>query len=218
MPLGWMAHVSEPSFARDGGDYFLATKSTWSSAVSAKSVAVKVDLTPVQRRDLDAVIDQQMRVTLPSVFAPKVGEFGEPTLSVTPADREVQAGRSQLVTHVEAYRLAPDRDPRFYVRAHWTVAGASHVGMTLWIRFDGHRFTVERTDATVTLRSHYGSEGIGDLTAPRAGGSLLNVIPSGDGWAYLIEDSFGYEAAEIAVWKYGPDGPMETGIAWGTGC
>jgi len=219
MPLGWTARVPDSSFAHDASNYFLARKLTGTAPASAASVAVSLNLTTSQRRDLDTVIDHQVRVTLPSVFAPKVGEFGLQAPAVTGEDREVMAGRARLVTHIETYRLAPDGDARFYVRAHWTVAGQSHVGMTLWIRFDGRRFTVERTDANVTLQAHHGEEGIGNLAAsPLATGALLNVIAASDGWAYLIENFGGYESDAIVLRRYTADGPVETGVFWATGC
>jgi hypothetical protein len=53
---------------------------------------------------------------------------------------------------------------------------------------------------------------------PEFAGTLLNVISSADGWAYVVMGRRGYESFDVSVWKYSPAGPLDTGIAYGYGC
>src|SRR5437870_10299873 len=73
----------------------------------------------------------------------------------TEYDRRVLAGQGRLIYHVEAFTLAPDQNPRLYVRAHWKVGARAQTGLTLWLRFDGQHFSVEQTDASVSRSARY---------------------------------------------------------------
>ena len=53
---------------------------------------------------------------------------------------------------------------------------------------------------------------------PAYAGMLLNVMPSSDGWAYVVLGYRGYENIAVTVWKYSPDGPRDTGLAYAHGC
>ena len=175
-----------------------------------------------QRRELEEVLDRQMRITVPSLLAPVPyiqNAAAQPR--ETEYDRRVLAGQGRLIYHVEAFKLAPDQNPRLYVRAHWKVGARAQTGLTLWLRFDGLHFSVEQTDASVSRLARYLEfKDLGSQLAaqPEYAGMLLNVIPAADGWAYLIIGRRGYEGAGVSVWKYSPAGPRDTGIAYGYGC
>ena len=106
-------------------------------------------------------------------------------------------------------------------RAYWKFGAKAQTGITLWLSFDGQHFFVEQSDASVSRLArylelkHFGS----DLAAkPTNPGMLLNVIPSADGWAYVIMGGYGYESTAVSVWKYSPVGPQDTGLAYIFGC
>ena len=89
------------------------------------------------------------------------------------------------------------------------------------MRFDGHHFEVEQTDAAIRWFAWYmEKKDLGTDIASRAdyAGMLLNVIAADDGWAYIIMGQRGYEGAGVSVFKYSPTGPHEAGIAYSYGC
>ena len=125
------------------------------------------------------------------------------------------------MTHIEAFKLAPDNDTRLYVRAFWASRGVAQTGLTLWIRDDGERFHVERSNAAVSRMARFGefrsfASNLAEI--PAYAGMLLNVMPSSDGWAYVVLGYRGYENIAVTVWKYSPDGPRDTGLAYAHGC
>jgi len=163
-----------------------------------------------------------MRITVPSIFAPDpyIQNAGAQPRK-TEYDRRLLAGQGRLMYHVEAFTLAPDQNPRLYVRAHWKVGATAQTGLTLWLRYNGQHFSVEQTGASVSRLARYLEfRDLGSQLAaqPEYPGMLLNVIPAPDGWAYLIIGRRFYEGAGVSVWKYSPAGPRDTGIAYGYGC
>jgi len=139
----------------------------------------------------------------------------------SPYDRRVREGQGRLTYHVEAFRVAPDGATRLFVRAYWVIGPRAQTGLTLWIRFDGTSFSVERSDAGVSRFAQYAEAkemGLDFAAQPEYAGALLNVIPAADGWAYLIMGVRGYESAGVSVWKYSPFGPQDTGVRYGYGC
>jgi hypothetical protein len=222
--LTLVARVGQSSFGNEPAKYFLASRadSAGASIGPLTSASVNMHLTDSQRRELEEVIGRQLRITLPSLFAPdpRITRPGAPpTESID--DRRIREGRGRLAYHVEAFRAAPDGDPRLFVRAYWTVGARSQTGLTLWIRFDGTSFSVERSDASVSRFARYAeakSMGLDIAARPEYAGTLLNVIPAADGWAYLITGGRGYESAGVSVWKYSPLGPQSTGVRYGYGC
>jgi hypothetical protein len=220
MPLAWSSRVEDPSFATERAKFFLASEPDMHApGAPIRRLRVSAALSEQRRKDLETLIDRQIRVTLPSLFVPRPN----PRIQInrTAYDKRRDAADARLVTHVEAFRLAPDDEPRLYVRAFWASRGVAQTGLTLWIRDDGKRFHVERSNAAVSRLAHFGElQTFGSNVAeiPAYAGMLLNVIPSSDGWAYIIMGYRGYESMSVTVWKYSPDGPRDTGIAYSHGC
>jgi hypothetical protein len=124
-----------------------------------------------------------------------------------------------LTYHVESFKLAPDGVPRLFVRAYWTAAGEARTGLTLWIRFDGRTFTVERADARVSELARFEEMFWPNVASNAlAAGQLVAVVPDSDGWAFVVLANVGYESRSVVVWKYSPDGPVTTGVQYSTGC
>jgi hypothetical protein len=219
-PLVIIARVPDKRFANEPSKYFLASRT--GRGVNSGPLSVDLRLDDAQRRELDAVIDKQMRITVPTAFAPDpVIQDPSQQPQETEYDRRVRSGQARLVYHLEAFKLAPDEDPRLYIRAYWTASSKAQTGLTLWMRFDGHHFEVEQTDAAILWFARYlEKKELGTDVASRAdyAGVLLNVIPAGDGWAYIIMGQQGYDGAGVTVLKYSPTGPREAGIAFSFGC
>src|SRR6266567_2398936 len=219
-PLAVVARVTDEAFISERAKYFLASPNEPGSNQPPVSADLRLDDT--QRRELEEVLDLQMRITVPSLFPP-VPYIQNPAAQPreTEYDRRVLAGQGRLIYHVEAFKLAPDLNPRLYVRAYWKVGARAQTGLTLWLRFDGRHFSVEQTDASVSRSARYLEfKDLGSQLAaqPEYAGMLLNVIPASDGWAYLIIGRRGYEGGGVSVLKYSPAGPRDTGIAYGFGC
>jgi hypothetical protein len=223
MPLGLSARVTDLAFEADRAKYLLALPAGSSKfAHPGNSAAVSLQLNADQRARLETVIDKQMRITMPSLFAPDPrGALVKGPPAETSYQRRVREGQGRLMYHLEAFKLAPDTDVRLYVRAYWALDGAAQTGLTLWLRFDGSRFIVERSNAGVSRMAQFREMRIfGPNIAEQPGhaGMLLNVIPAPDGWAYIIMAQSGYESSAVTVYKYSPYGPVETGIVDSHGC
>jgi len=220
MRLALMARVRDRTFVDERAKYFLASRAP--RAPNQRLTPLQLRLDESQRRELEGVIDRQMRITVPSLFAPDPysrDPAAQP--SETAYDRRVREGRARLKYHVEAFRLAPDANPRLYVRAYWTVGLRAQTGLILWIRFDGEHFSVEQTDASASSLARYLElKDLGPSAAAHAdhAGMLLNVVPAAEGWAYLITGRRGYENVDVSVWKYSSVGPHDAGIRYRYGC
>jgi hypothetical protein len=217
-PLVIIARVPDRRFANNRAKYFLASRS--GRGTNPQSLSVDLRLDDTQRLELEDVINKQRRITVPTAFAPDPYNH-DPSLQSreTEYDRRVRQGQGKLIYHLEAFKLAPDEDPRLYVRAYWTADSKAETGLTLWMRFDGHHFQVEQADAGITRFARIELVRTG-TTASRAdyAGMLLNVIAADDGWAYIIMGQQGYEGQGVWVYKYSPTGPREAGIEYRFGC
>jgi hypothetical protein len=220
MPLAMVARVQSPGFAGERAKYFLADPRGSMPHGPARRIVLAPVLTDDQRRALEGVIDRQMRITVPTLLAP------DPHASAaarqpreTAYDRRIRAGEGRLVYHLEAFRLAPDDATRLFVRAHWALNGQARTGLTLWIRFDGRTFVVERSNASVSRYAQFDEMFTANVAENAAtAGLLLSVVPAADGWAYMILAHVGYESRAVTVWKYSPHGPLDTGIVLASGC
>ena len=219
-PLAVMARVTDTKFVKERAKYFVASPNE--QTTNQQPLSIDLQLDEMRRRELEELLDRQMRITLPSVLAP-VAYIQNPAAQPkeTEYDRQLQAGKGRVVYHLEAFQLAPDQDPRLYVRAYWKIGARAHTGLTLWLRFDGQHFSVEQTDATISRLARYLEfKNLGPQLAaqPEYAGMLLNIVPAADGWAYVIMGRRGYESAVVSVWKYSSAGPRDTGIAYSYGC
>jgi len=216
-----VARVTDPSFASERSKYFLALRPEASSIAQRPegSVSVRLRLDDRQRRRLEQTINSQMRITYPSLFVNARGNAArDAPRAESDYNRQVRAGKGRLVYHVEAFKAAPDRVTRLFVRAHWIAGGRAQTGILLWIRFQGNRFVVENTDASVSAASLYGDSELGpDAAAGSSSGALLNVIPSHNGWSYVIMGSQRYESFGVSLSKYTPDGPQDVGVGYSCG-
>lgn len=229
-PLVLMARITSEPFRRERAKYFLVRRVDGSSSADGplgSSLDIDVRLTNTERRELEALLDHQLRMTLPTITAPdhvlaRTLSAADAQPAETAFDRAIREGKARLAYHVEAFRLAPDGDARLYVRAHWAIGGSAERGLTLWIRYAaGRRFQVERSDAAVSRLAPYLAQkevALDSAARPEFAGTLLNVIPAPDGWAYVVIGQRGYESFGVSVWKYSPAGPLDTGIAYGYGC
>jgi hypothetical protein len=219
MPLALVARVQDTRFARHRSKYFLALPSGGEPGAE-RSLTIDATFSASTRQRFEQLVNDQMRITLPSAFPPK-RELGDRLApQKTAADRRFENGEGRLTYHVETFALAPDGFPRLYVRAYWTVGARSQIGMTLWMRRDGENFAVEHTDTSITTASRMMElkEDLRLAANSHYAGILLNVVPADDGWAYLLMGQGGYEYWGVSALKYTPLGPMPTGIHWGHGC
>jgi hypothetical protein len=215
-PLAAIAQIKDSAFAGHRAKYFLAAPD--GRRFSRAPLSVNLQSIEPRRQELESIIDRQMRITMPTLFAP------DPTIhnpvfqpKETVYDEQVRSGQARLVDHIEPFMLAPDAQPRLYVRAYWQVGPIAQAGMTLWLRFDGRNFSVEQADASVSRSARAAemqSSGTDIAARPEYAGMLLNVIPASDGWAYLIMGMRGYESVKVSVMKYSPNGPRDTGIGY----
>jgi hypothetical protein len=213
-PLAAIAQIKDSAFAGHRVKYFLAAPD--GRRFSRAPLSVNLQSIEARRHELESIIDRQMRITMPTLFAP------DPTIhnpvyqpKETVYDEQVRSGQARLVDHIEAFMLAPDAQARLYVRAYWQVGSIAQAGMTLWLRFDGRNFSVEQAGAYNFARyAELQSLGSDIAARPEYAGMLLNVIPASDGWAYLIMGMRGYESIKVSVMKYSPNGPRDTGIGY----
>lgn len=218
MSLALMGEPRSTAFADEPAKFFLALPAGLPVSDPPRRIARSPRLTADQRRELEALIDGQMRITLPGLFAPDPLGHDRPAVE-TGYERRVREGEGRLAYHLEAWSVAPDEHARLYVRAHWALNGLARIGLTLWIRFDGRSFVVEQSSAAVSRMARYMRRIFGNTAErPEFAGMLLNVIPQPDGWAYVIMGRSGYESSSVTVRKYSPNGPMDTGIVYAHGC
>lgn len=213
--LTLVTNVGDPAFRSERAKYFLASPQL---PAAGRTVTTTLDLIPEQRAALEDTLNRQMRITMPTLFAPPLVGRQTPDSDY---HQRIRRGQGRLVYHIEPYRLAPDDDVRLYVRAHWALDKRALFGMTFWIRYDGHAFIIEQTDAGVARFALYAeAKDMGPAIAadPDSAGTLLNVAPSPDGWASIIVGRRYYEGFAVSVLKYSPDGPLPAGIRYAAGC
>jgi len=213
--------IVSDTFGHDRAKYFLAARSSIPAAASTRIVSAS--LNSMKRAALVDVINRQFRATYPSIIAPPrwlgPGEKpagGEPALRASDVrfDRDLEQGLARMTYDVQAFRLSPDEHRQFFVRAAWT-AGTQSRHMSFWLRSDGGEFIVEQTDAWEARQRRLNPKMFGRRDfLPK----ILNVVPSPDGWSYVIVGRTGYESISISALKYGPRGLEHTGIAYTYGC
>jgi hypothetical protein len=129
-PLAVIARINDSAFAGHGAKYFLAAPG--GGRFSRAPLSVNLQAIEAHRQELESAIDRQMRITMPTLFAP------DPTIhnpvhqpKETAYDDQVRSGQARLVDHIEAFMLAPDAQARLYVRAYWETGSIAQSGMTL---------------------------------------------------------------------------------------
>jgi len=215
-----VADVNPSSTAGESGTYSLATPAEKGPHTLPTSVARTTALTDAQKSELEILVRRQLRVTMPTMFAPKSSLWGF-EVNKTDFDRRIERGEGQTIINVRTFRPAPDGVDRLYVRAHWLFDGEPGAGINLWIRFDGRSFAVEQTDATAMRSTRVLARYYPDPQRPRyptSTGSDLSVLPAPDGWAYLIRTIEGYEYVRVQLLKYSANGPTGAVILFDYGC
>jgi hypothetical protein len=212
--------------------YFVATRApaetrppaTDPSAVRTRPAST---LTPEIRRSIESILETTRARELPRVRADAAPflqrELSGPYRSDRAWARErlqiedaMERGLYRLQYNVQAFQLAPDRVPVFFVRAEWLVGKRQGFAASLWLRAGA---PVDVLDTNVRpaawMRSSLFSRGV----MPTHMGMILNVLDrDGDGWGEVLFSSEGYEARSISLLEYSPEGFHPAAINLSGGC
>jgi len=212
LALGFLASVpatDQGIFAGSGREYFVVRH----NAVELAQPAVAGNLgemqwksSPTSARQIEAQLNARMREELAKMDARLAANAGSPGVTSLPipvgdarprlkewlhADRALQGGEGALEYDARAFRLTPDGAARLFVRARWTLAGATAFLMTAWFRVDaGGASVLLWTDASwaEALREGEVPVSIGDRLEFQ---SVLNEFDADqDGWAELLVHSY----------------------------
>jgi hypothetical protein len=213
--------TADPTLALDPAKYFLATRAPEASTLIDRFV--RLPLAARERASLDDLLNRGLRATYPTIAAtPRRSDGREIPDGRRPGrraalrrfDGAVEDGRVHLSYDIQAFHLSPDHDTQLFIRARWTAEGQS-LALSFWVRQDGSRFSIERTDASAA-RTRRWYEAMPDDAEHN--GLILNVIDAADGWAYVLVGQRGYEGVWIDVLKYSPDGLQPIGVPYVYGC
>jgi hypothetical protein len=218
LALGFLASVPEDSqkaFAASRQEYFVVRhgavelaqpavsgklrEAAWrASAESAKQIQLQLN---ARMKEELAKIDARL---VANAASPGVTSLSIPVGDARPrlkewmhADRALQHGDGVLEYDTRAFRLSPDGAVRLFVRARWTLAGATAFLMTAWFR-------VEAPSAPVLLWADASwAEALREGDAPVSVGdrldfqSVLNEFDADqDGWAELLVHSYDARSAD----------------------
>ena len=128
----------------------------------------------------------------------------------------MERGAGRLHYNVQAFQLAPDQVPVFFVRAEWLVGRRQGFAASLWLRA-GQPIEVLETNVrpAAWLRMSLFQGGVG----PSHLGLILNVLDrDGDGWGEVLFASEGYEGRSISLLEYSPAGLQRAAIELIGGC
>lgn len=135
-------------------------------------------------------------------------------------DRDERLARSEgkLSYDLRAFRLSPDGQPRYFVRARWTLDGHTSFLMSAWVWPDRDMLveTVDSRPSEWLRMNEFQSErlGLNDL------GIVLNVFDyDGDGWGEILIGQRRYEGFHMRLLKYLEGrGFRRTGVSYRYGC
>jgi hypothetical protein len=135
-------------------------------------------------------------------------------------DRDERLARSEgkLSYDLQALRLSPDEQPRYFVRAQWTLDKKTSFLMSVWLRPDRDMLVeaVNSRPSEWMRMNEFQSERLGleDL------GIVLNVFDyDGDGWGEILIGQRRYEGFHMHLLEYSEGrGFQRTGIAYRYGC
>lgn len=180
---------------------------------------------PVNRRQLETLLNEFLVRELPEVRQEAEVDIARRE-RFNPADewargrREVDAallaGKAVLHYDVQAFQLAPQGPPQYFVRAEWRAGSRQAFGAAIWIR-GGPTLSIITANLTPArwLRM---PEFEGEVVRQNYG-LILNVVDrDGDGWGEIIFAGGGYESMFVDVEEATPTGFERTGIGYGSGC
>jgi hypothetical protein len=133
-------------------------------------------------------------------------------------DERLERGEGKLSYDLQAFRLTPDGQPRYYVRAQWTLDRDIAFLMSAWARPDRDMLleAVSTRPSRWQRMNEFQSErlGLDDL------GVILNVFDyDGDGWGEVLIGQRLYEGFHIHLLEYSEgQGFRRTGIVYRYGC
>ena len=210
------AAVSEKYFVVDVADGAKAAASPPSRA-----------LPPIDRTQLESLLNGLLKRELPSVRAEAAGEIdrlaaGEPgyhrnwALERRELDRALEAGKAQLEYDVQALDLERNGPPRYFVRAEWAVGGRAAFGAALWVKGGDTLSIVDQDLSTARWLRMFEFQG---KVSPELYGLVLNVFDrDGDGWSEVLMARGGYESTKLELIALTPGGFISTGISYSYGC
>jgi hypothetical protein len=133
-------------------------------------------------------------------------------------DERLARGEGKLFYDLQALRLTPDGQPRYYVRAQWTLDRETAFLMSAWARPDRDMLLegVNTRPSRWLRLNEFQSErlGLDDL------GVVLNVFDyDGDGWGEVLIGERLYDGFRIQLLEYSEgQGFRRTGIVYRYGC
>lgn len=215
LALGFLASVAakdQPAFAKSPQEYFLVRRTAVESADSPVNAHIGVlpawKASPAVAREIEQQLTTRMKDEVARIDTRLIANASSPGATSLPlpigdarprlkewlhADRALARDEGALDYDIRAFRLTPDGAPRLFVRARWTLAGATVFLMTAWFEVDAKPDT-----GPMLLWSDAGwSASLRDGEAPVSLGdqfdfqSILNEFDADhDGWAELLIHSY----------------------------
>src|SRR5579862_6169935 len=128
-------------------------------------------------------------------------------------DKKLRSGEAKLKYDVRAFQLTPDKMPRLFIRASWSVDGQPVFLLSDWIRAEPASLFEEVADAghSELLRTF-------DGYAPdySAVGEILNIFDlSGNGHGQVLILETGWEGFGVSLLRYTETGPLPAHLSFG---
>jgi hypothetical protein len=131
-------------------------------------------------------------------------------------DERLAKGEGTLSYDIQALRVTPDGNSRWFVRARWTLDKRVVFLMSAWIRPDKDMLLVSVDSQGGLLRT---AEFQRSSLGADYQGLILNVFDyDGDGWGEILMEQSGYESASLTLYKYTDSGLVPVGIELSWGC
>ena len=240
LSLGFLATIpeeSQASFKNSSREYFVVRR----AAVESANPAVPANIgeladwrtSPATAKGIEQQLNARMKDEVAKIDAhllanaasPGAAAGQSPLGNARPrlkewlhADKGLTRDQGALDYDIRAFRLSPDGAPRLFVRARWTLAGATAFLITAWFREDP-----AHAEAPVLLWvDSTWSEALRNGEAPASLGdrpdfqTVLNEFDADhDGWAELLIHSYDTHpgvSTSIALYLYTDQGlvPMKT--------
>src|SRR5579871_1210895 len=247
LALGFLASIPEDHarvFNSSAQDYFVVRHDVVESADPPVTVPIAEitnwNASPLAAKQIEQQLTSRMKQEVAAIDARLLANAASPGVQSLPlpvgdarprlkewlhADKGLVRDEGLLEYDLHAFRLTPDGNPRLFVRARWTLAGATTFVMTAWFEA-----APNSADAAPTLLwdDSSWSEGLREGEAPVSLGdhldfqTILNEFDADrDGWAELLIHSYDAHVASgqrtsttIALYLYTDSGlvPMKTSL------
>jgi hypothetical protein len=227
LAIGFLATVPEEYLAAlndSREEYFVVRRATVPQVESPQASPVaelaEWKASPGAADKIEELLYAQMREEVAKISAQLVANESSPGESANNfpggarpqirewlhADQGLLRGEGHLSYDVRAFQLSPDRVPRLFIRARWTLAGVNAFLMTVWLRADEPlRLLSADTHWSSALRNGVGLPLNADLDFQ----SVLNEFDADrDGWAELLVHSTDGNSSSIALYLYTDLGPV----------